>query len=137
MNENLKARIVGRLQELPDELGRQLLDYLDFLESKYHRSKRAPSTVQRITEGLEDRLGAGRIGDVAARGTATLMEAAGRVMSGLAAASRVVAEEIEATVPKERAGEDGGEPGEDGGESGETATADANEEGKEAAPPGA
>lgn len=127
MNENLKTRITGKLEQLSDEMGRQLLDYLEFLESRFNRSKRAPSTVQRITEGLEDRLGTARIGDVAAKGTATLMEAAGRVMSGLAAASRVVAEEIQAAVPKEQAKENGGEPAESGEE-------DEPREGKEAPP---
>ncbi len=95
MNENLKAKIVGRLDALPDEVGRQVLDYLEFLDSKYNRSRRAPSTVQRLTENLEDRLGTVRIADVAAKGGAQVLEAAGRLMEGLAAASRVVAEELE------------------------------------------
>lgn len=95
MNENLRAKITGMLDRFDDELGRQVLDYLEFLESKYNRSRRAPSPVQRITEGLEDRLGSIRIGDVAARGTAQVMEAASRVMAGLAAAGKVVADELE------------------------------------------
>lgn len=100
MNENLKSRITGKLDVLTDEMGRQLLDYLEFLESKYNRSKRAPSTVQKFTEGLEDRFGSVRISEVAAKGTAQLAEAAGRVMSGLAAASKVVAEEIQSSIPQ-------------------------------------
>ncbi len=95
MNENLKAKISGRLDALPDEVGRQVLDYLEFLDSKYNRSRRAPSPVQRLTESIEDRLGTVRIGDVAAKGGAQVLEAAGRLMEGLAAASRVVAEELE------------------------------------------
>lgn len=95
MNENLKAKIAGRLDALPDDVGRQVLDYVEFLESKYNRSRRAPSTVQRLTENLEDRLGTVRIADVAAKGGAQVLEAAGRLMEGLAAASRVVAEELE------------------------------------------
>ena len=95
MNENLKAKIAGKLEGLDDEMGRQLLDYLEFLESKYNRSRRAPTTVQRITENIEDRLGTVRLTDVAAKGGAQVMDAAGKLMEGLAVASRVVAEELQ------------------------------------------
>jgi hypothetical protein len=80
MNENLTSRITGKLGGLSDEMGRQLLDYIEFLESKYNRSSRTPSTVQRLAENIEDRIGGGKL------------------MEGLAAASKVVAEEL-ATAP--------------------------------------
>jgi hypothetical protein len=111
MNDNLKAKIAGKLDNMTDEMGRQLLDYVEFLESKYNRSRRAPSTVQRITENIEDRLGSVRLADVAAKGGAQVMDAAGKLMEGLAAASRVVAEELEPQEPA--ASGDGGEPAED------------------------
>ncbi len=94
MNENLKAKITRRLDGLSDEIGRQILDYMEFLDSKYNLSRRAPSTVQRIAEGIEDRIGGVRIADVAAKGSAQVADAAGRVMEGLAAAGRAVAEEL-------------------------------------------
>ena len=99
MNDNLKDRIAGKVGGLSDEMGRQLLDYIEFLESKYNRSSRTPSPVQRLAENLEDRIGAVRIADVAAKGTAQVMEAAGKLMEGLAAASRVVAEELSTAPP--------------------------------------
>jgi hypothetical protein len=95
MNENLKSKISGKLDRLDDEAGRQLLDYMEFLESKYHRSVRSPSTVQKIAENLEDRLGTVSVTDVATKGGAQVLEAAGKLMDGLAAASRVVAEELQ------------------------------------------
>lgn len=96
MNETLKAKIAGKLDGMTDEMGRQLLDYVEFLESRYNRSRRSPSTVQKIAEGLEERLGTVGLGDFAAKGGAQVMEAAGKLMDGLAAASRVVAEELAA-----------------------------------------
>ena len=99
MNESLKSRLVAKLEGLPDELGRQVLDYVEFLESKFNRSRRAPSTVQRLTENIEDRLGSVRLADVAVKGGAQIMEAAGKLMEGLAAASRVVAEELQPQPP--------------------------------------
>lgn len=105
MNDPLKAKIVRRLDSLSDEMGRQLLDYVEFLESRHNRTRRSPSAARRITEGLEERTG--QIGDLAARGAAGLLDAAGRVMSGLAAASRTVAEELESRTTETAASEDG------------------------------
>ncbi len=96
MNENLKSKIATKLDELSDERGRQLLDYILFLESKYNRSQRTPSPIQRIAETVDETLGASRIADAASKGTSHLVEAAGRVMGGLAEAGKVVVDEIQA-----------------------------------------
>jgi len=95
MNENLLGKIKGRLDGLSDDQGRQVLDYIEFLESRFNRSSRTPSTVQRLAESIEDRIGSVRLGDVAAKGTAQVVGAAGKLMEGLAAASKVVAEELQ------------------------------------------
>ena len=94
MNENLKSKITRRLDDMTDEMGRQVLDYLEFLESKYNLSRRSPSTVQKIAEGLEDRIGSVSVTDMATKGAAQMMDAASKIMEGLAAAGRVVAEEL-------------------------------------------
>ncbi len=107
MNDNLKSKIVRRLDDLPDDMGRQVLDYLDFLESKYNLSRRAPSTVQRLAENIEDRIGIGSVTDMATKGAAQVAEAASKMMEGLASAGRVVADELTATPSKE--GEEGEE----------------------------
>jgi TolA-binding protein len=99
MNENLKSKLVAKLDALSDDVGRQVLDYVEFLESKFNRSRRAPSTVQRLAENIEDRIGSVKLADVAVKGGAQILEAAGKLMEGLAAASRVVAEELEPTTP--------------------------------------
>ncbi len=111
MNDNLKSKIVRRLDDLPDELGRQVLDYLDFLESKYNLSRRAPSTVQRLAENIEDRIGIGSVSDMATKGAAQVAEAASKIMEGLASAGRVVADELTAAPSKdgEEAGEEAGD----------------------------
>lgn len=94
MNENLKAKIVGKLDTLSDEQARQLLDYVEFLRSKYNRSRRAPSPFQWLAENIEDALGSVTITGAAAKGTAQVADAAGRVMSGLVAAGKAVADEL-------------------------------------------
>jgi hypothetical protein len=99
MNEQLLQKIRTRVGGLSDDQGRQVLDYIEFLESRFNRSTRTPSTVQRIAENIEDRIGSVRLGDVAARSTAQVVETAGKLMEGLAAASKVVAEELQVPAP--------------------------------------
>jgi hypothetical protein len=103
MNETLRAKIIGKLDVFPDEHARQLLDYIDFLESKYNRSRRAPSPLQRLAENIEDALGTSTLSEAATKGTAQVVDAAGRVMSGLVAAGKAVADEL-ASQPASTAG---------------------------------
>lgn len=117
MNETLKAKIIGKLDVFPDEHARQLLDYIDFLESKYNRSRRAPSPLQRLAENIEDALGTSTLSGAATKGTAQVVDAAGRVMSGLVAAGKAVADEL-AGQPASTAGT---QPPQENGASGDEA----------------
>src|SRR5262245_62473703 len=62
MNEHLRDRILRKLESLSDERGYQVLDYVEFLESRYGE-KEAPSasTFTRFTEAIEDKLRASRV----------------------------------------------------------------------------
>ncbi len=51
-----------------------------------------------IAETVDETLGASRIADAASKGTSQLVEAAGRVMEGLAEAGKVVVNEIQAGI---------------------------------------
>ena len=55
MNEHLRDRILRKLETLPDERGYQVLDFVEFLESKYaERASPTASTFTRFTEAIED-----------------------------------------------------------------------------------
>lgn len=95
MDEKLKATISRRLEKLPDDTARQLLDYIEFLESKYNRSTRERSPLERLAENVEGTLRASRIGGAAIKGTAQVLDAASSVMRGVADAGRVVVEELQ------------------------------------------
>ncbi len=95
MNDNLRNTLVSKLENLPDETARQLLDYIEFLESKYHRSVRERTTFERLAENLEETLGATRISRAAAKGTAQVLDAAGNMMRGVVAAGQAVVEELQ------------------------------------------
>jgi Protein of unknown function (DUF2281) len=95
MNEFLKKRIERKLETLSDDRVYQVLDYLEFLESKYAaRTPVEPTPLQRLAETVEDTLRAGRVPVSAIKGTMDAMGAAGRVMSGLAAAGKAVVDGV-------------------------------------------
>ena len=94
MNDNVKAKIISRLDYLDDEGGRQLFDYLEFLLSKYNKSKRAPSTMQRIAEGIEDKLGPTQIAEAASKGASQVVDALDSMITGIAAAAKTVTQDM-------------------------------------------
>lgn len=62
MNEHVRDRILRRLEALSDERGYQILDYVEFLESKYaERQSPQANVFTRLTESVEDKLRAGRV----------------------------------------------------------------------------
>lgn len=93
MNEELKQRILRRLETLSDERGYQIMDYVEFLESKY-ASRAAPSNLfAKISEGVQDTMRAARMPIKAISGATGLMDSAGKVMKGVAAAAQSVVDE--------------------------------------------
>ena len=101
MNEFLSRRILRKLETLPDDRVYQVLDYIEFLESKYaERSAPGATPFQRLAETVEDTLRAGRVSVNMVRGTMDAMSAAGRVMEGLAAAGKSVVDQVAGEPPK-------------------------------------
>ena len=98
MNPNLRDRITRRLESLSDDRGYQVLDYVDFLESKYaERQAPLPNVFQRFAEGVEDTMRAGRISTQAIGQTMDLMNKAMGVLSGVTAAGKSVADDLMTT----------------------------------------
>ena len=98
MNDPLKERIIRHLEPLSDERGYQVLDYIEFLESKYAGSAApSPSVFQRFTEGIEDTLRAGKVSTNAIAETVGFLNKAVGVLSGVAAAGKSVASDIATT----------------------------------------
>ena len=100
MNEQLKQRILRRIEALSDQRGYQILDYVEFLESKY-AERVAPTNIRaKITEGIEDTMRAAKIPIKGISTTMDLMGSAGKVMKGVAAAAQsVVDEALQAAAP--------------------------------------
>lgn len=94
MNELLRKRLERHLENLPDEQGYLLLDFVEFLEVRYGSGSRKPSTLERIAEGVEDALRAGRLPAAAIRETMSAMDTASRLMQRLAEAGRTAVDEL-------------------------------------------
>lgn len=93
MNDLLKQRILRRLESLPDERAYQVLDYIEFLESKYAERAAPTGILAKITETVEDTMRAAKLPVQAISGTASVVDSATRIMKGLAAAGQAVVDE--------------------------------------------
>jgi hypothetical protein len=95
VNEFMKDRLFRRLETLSDERLYQVLDYIEFLESRYAERKPAPPDVfQRFAEGVEDTLRAGKVSAAAVSQTMGLLSKAMGVLGGVAAAGKSVANDL-------------------------------------------
>jgi len=95
MNDILRERLIRKLDTLPEEKIYQILDYIDFLESKYApKLSTAPNPLKRFAEGVEDTLRAGKMSANVIGGTMSVMNKAVGVLTGVANAGKSVATEI-------------------------------------------
>lgn len=93
MNDLLRQRITRLLETLDDEKGYQVLDYAEFLTSKYAERAQPSGLLAKITSTVENTMRAGKLPIQAISGTMGLMDSAAKVMKGLAAAGQAVVEE--------------------------------------------
>src|SRR6185503_10854403 len=95
MNEHLRERILRKLESLSDERGYQVLDYAEFLESRFaERQTPQGNAFTRFTEAVEDRLRAGKVSAAAIAETMGLLNRAANVLNGAVAAGRSVANDL-------------------------------------------
>lgn len=95
MNEHLRERILRKLDSLSDERGYQVLDYVEFLESKFaERQNPQGNAFTRFTEAVEDRLRAGKVSATAIAETMGLLNRAANVLNGAVAAGKSVATDL-------------------------------------------
>jgi hypothetical protein len=95
MNQFLTDRVIRKLEALSDERVYQVLDYIEFLESKYAEAKPAPPGMfQRFAEGVEDTMRAGKMSASAVAETMGFLSKAMGVLDGVAAAGKSVASDL-------------------------------------------
>src|SRR5688500_8346962 len=97
----MRERIVRKLESLPDDRVYEILDYIDFLESKYaRRAAPAHNPIQRLAENVEDTLRAGKASAGAIAGTMNILSKAAGVINGVANAGKSVATDVVNVVTK-------------------------------------
>ncbi len=95
MNDILRERLIRKLDTLSEDRIYQILDYIDFLESKYApKPSTAQNPLKRFAEGVEDTLRAGRMSASVIGGTMSVMNKAVGVLTDVANAGKSVATEI-------------------------------------------
>ncbi|HET6681843.1 MAG TPA: hypothetical protein VFG84_11620 [Gemmatimonadaceae bacterium] len=95
MNDHIRERILRKLDGIPDDRAYQVLDYVEFLESKYSAKQgSAASLLTRFSEGVEDTMRAGKVSTAAIAETMGLLNKAMGVLNGVAAAGKSVASDI-------------------------------------------
>jgi len=93
MNDLLKQRILRLLDAASDERGYQILDFVEFLDSKYAERSQPDGLLSKISATVENTMRAGKLPIQAITGTMGLMDTAAKVMKGLAAAGQAVVDE--------------------------------------------
>lgn len=109
MNDIMRERILRRLEGMPDERAYQVLDYIEFLEAKYGTVSRDTTAFQKLAERVEDTLRAGRLSASAVKSTMDAVDAAGRMMRGLAAAGKAAVDQMGSTPPDKAEAADKGD----------------------------
>ena len=95
MNEHLRERILRKIETLSDDRGYQVLDYVEFLESRYaERQSPSSSTFTRFTEAIEDKLRAGKVSASAIAETMGFMNRAAGVLNSALETGKSMANEL-------------------------------------------
>jgi len=106
MHDVLRQRLIRKIESLPDEQIYQILDYIEFLESKYAVAEAVEASgLQKFAEGLEDKLRKKAVSPSTIREAFQLISAADRVLSGVSAAGKRVLSDLgEIIEPTEEGG---------------------------------
>jgi hypothetical protein len=97
MNHYLRDKLIQKLETLSDERGYEVLDYVEFLESKYaERTATAAGAnpLSRFADAVEEKLRAGKVSASTIAETMGLMNKAMGVLNGAAAAGKSVASDL-------------------------------------------
>lgn len=95
MHDVLRQRLLRRIESLPEQQIYQVLDFIEFLESKYVvEPAEQASGLQRFAENLEDKLRRKAVSPATIREAFQLISAADRVLSGVSSAGKQIISEL-------------------------------------------
>lgn len=99
MHDVLRQRLMRRIETLPDEQVYQVLDYIEFLESKYAATADIEASgLQKFAEGLEDKMRKRAVSPNTIREAFQLISAADRVLSGVSSAGKQILNDLNSVI---------------------------------------
>lgn len=111
MHDVLRQRLLRKIESLPDEQVYQVLDFIEFLESKYAQTPAVETSgLQKFAETLEDKLRRKAVSPATIREAFQLISAADRVLSGVSSAGKQILSELGEALegPADASGKSGG-----------------------------
>jgi len=95
MHDVLRQRLLRRIESLPEAQVYQVLDFVEFLESKYARDAQVePTVLQKFAEGVEDKLRKQAMNPATLREAFQLIAAADRVLADVSSAGKQILNEL-------------------------------------------
>jgi hypothetical protein len=95
MHDILRERLMRKIESLPEDQVYQILDYIEFLESKYGTdTAEEMSGLRRFAEAIEDKLRKKAMSPATLREAFQLISAADRALSKVSSAGRKLMEEL-------------------------------------------
>lgn len=105
MHDVLRQRLIRKIESLPDEQIYQILDYIEFLESKYAATAGIEASgLQKFAEGLEDKMRRRAVSPTTIREAFQLISAADRVLSGVSSAGRQILNDLNQAIEPDTEG---------------------------------
>lgn len=90
MHALLRERLWRKLESLPDDRVYQVLDYIEFLESRYAQSPSIASGARGLADRFEDTMRARRVAAGVISGTMEVVGVAARMVDGVADVGRAL-----------------------------------------------
>ena len=111
MHDVLRQRLLRKIESLPDEQIYQVLDYIEFLESKYSTVEQMEASgLQKFAEGLEDKLRQRAVSPSTIREAFQVISAADKVLSGVSTAGKQILADLNQALEPDSGEESGVTP---------------------------
>lgn len=110
MNEILRKEIWRKLEGLPEDKVYQVLDYVNFLRSRYSEGDGRATSFQKFGEAVQETMRRGRVPAKALKETMKVMSTADRVLDSVREAGREFIVELEGGRPEPAPPESPSEP---------------------------
>ncbi|GMR12116.1 MAG: hypothetical protein BMS9Abin29_0304 [Gemmatimonadota bacterium] len=102
MHDVLRQRLMRKLESLPEEQIYQVLDYVDFMESRYSGDLvQEASGLQRFAEKVEDKMRQKAMSPATIREAFKVISAADKVLSSVSKAGKQLMEDITSPLTNE------------------------------------